>query len=259
MNARISSQFWPLVQARRRTGRPTRPSSSSRCGDDPGWETGRPSGVARLATACASSRTRTSDRCPDPEDGLELLVRPGLRLSRAGAQRRAELPPLHLRRVRRDARRQPWPVAAPARSVSRRGFELEPVAPAHRRDAARLRDPLRLRSRPVDRVLPRRPRAAVPFANESYAEFATEGAKFSLYARSRLPELIGRDAPAGRAPWPHGEVAFFCDDVDGEHRRLVAAGVTVLAPPTDRPWGERTLHVEDPDGYVVELTKPRAS
>ena len=97
------------------------------------------------------------------------------------------------------------------------------------------------------------------FANESYAEFATEGAKFSLFARSHLPELLGRDAPSGRAPWPHGEVAFFCDDVDGEHRRLVAAGVTVLAPPTDRPWGERTLHVEDPDGYVVELTKPRAS
>ncbi len=93
------------------------------------------------------------------------------------------------------------------------------------------------------------------FANESYAEFPTEGAKFSLYARSHLQELIGRDAPAGEAPWPQGEVAFFCDDVDSEHRRLVEAGVTVLAPPTDRPWGERTLHIADPDGYVVELTE----
>ena len=96
------------------------------------------------------------------------------------------------------------------------------------------------------------------FANESYAEFATEGAKFSLYARSHLQELIGREAPAGEAPWPQGETAFFCDDVDVEHARLVEAGVTVLAPPTDRAWGERTLHVADPDGNVVELTKPRA-
>jgi lactoylglutathione lyase len=96
------------------------------------------------------------------------------------------------------------------------------------------------------------------FANESYAEFATEGAKFSLFARASLPELIGVEAPAGEAPWPQGEVAFFCADVDAEHDRLASAGVRILAPPTDRQWGERTLHVADPDGNVVELTRPRA-
>jgi lactoylglutathione lyase len=95
------------------------------------------------------------------------------------------------------------------------------------------------------------------FSNESYAEFETEGAKFALYARAHLPELIGRAAPSGEAPWPQGEVAFMVDDVDAEHERLVAAGVRVLAPPTDRPWGERTLHVADPDGNVVELTRPK--
>ena len=95
------------------------------------------------------------------------------------------------------------------------------------------------------------------FANESYAEFATEGAKFSLFARSHLPELIDREAPAGEAPWPQGEIAFFVEDVDAEHERLAAAGVRLLAPPTDRPWGERTLHLADPDGNVVELTRPK--
>lgn len=96
------------------------------------------------------------------------------------------------------------------------------------------------------------------FASESYAEFATEGAKFSLFARSHLPGLIGREAPRGEVPWPQGEVAFFVEDVDAEHERLAAAGVRVLAPPTDRPWGERTLHLADPDGNVVELTRPKA-
>ena len=95
------------------------------------------------------------------------------------------------------------------------------------------------------------------FANESYGEFATEGAKFALFARSHLPELIGRSAPPGEAPWPQGEVAFMVEDVDSEHERLLAAGVPVLAPPTDRPWGERTLHVADPDGNVVELARPK--
>lgn len=92
---------------------------------------------------------------------------------------------------------------------------------------------------------------------EQYAEFATAGAKFALFARSGLAGLIGRQAPQARVPWPQGEVAFFCRDVDAEHNRLAAAGVEVLAPPTDRPWGERTLHVADPDGNVIELTRPK--
>lgn len=47
------------------------------------------------------------------------------------------------------------------------------------------------------------------------------------------------------------------DDVDGEQARLQDAGVPVLTPPTDGPWGERTLHVADPDGNVVELTRAK--
>ena len=93
------------------------------------------------------------------------------------------------------------------------------------------------------------------FRADAYAGFATDGAKFALFPRSELPGLIGHYAPPDPAPWPQGEVAFFVDDVDGEHARLRDAGVPVLAPPTDRPWGERTLHVADPDGNVVELTR----
>ena len=47
------------------------------------------------------------------------------------------------------------------------------------------------------------------------------------------------------------------DDVDREHAWLQGAGVPVLAPPTDRPWGERTLHIADPDRNVVELTRAK--
>ncbi len=94
----------------------------------------------------------------------------------------------------------------------------------------------------------------LPFRLEGdgYAEFATEGTRFALYDAGRLPELIGRTAvPAGAA-----EVAFLVEDVDAEARRLRAAGVRILTGPVDRPWGQRTLHVEDPDGHVVELAQP---
>jgi lactoylglutathione lyase len=73
------------------------------------------------------------------------------------------------------------------------------------------------------------------FASDTYAEFATVGAKFGLYARPQLPELIGRSAPTDAVPWPQGEVAFFVDDPDAEHERLRRAGVDVLAPPTTVP------------------------
>lgn len=85
-----------------------------------------------------------------------------------------------------------------------------------------------------------------------YAEFATEGCKFSLYERARLPGLIGREATEGG---PSGEVAFLVDDVEQEARRLERAGVTILSGPVDRPWGHRTLHFLDPDGQVVEFAQ----
>jgi lactoylglutathione lyase len=88
---------------------------------------------------------------------------------------------------------------------------------------------------------------------DGYAEFATDGARFGLYDRNRLGELTGQDATApGR---PGGEVVFLVEDVDAEAARLAAAGARILRGPVDRPWGHRTLHLEDPDGFVVELAE----
>lgn len=90
------------------------------------------------------------------------------------------------------------------------------------------------------------------FTESGYAEFATEGTKFALFERARLPQLIGRDGGEGEATM---EVAFLVDDVDVEAKRLRAAGVAELAGPVDRPWGQRTFHLLDPDGHVVELAQ----
>jgi lactoylglutathione lyase len=88
---------------------------------------------------------------------------------------------------------------------------------------------------------------------DGYVEFATEGTRFGLYDRNRLEELTGHDPEApGR---PGGEVVFLVTDVDAEAERLQEAGVPVLNGPVDRAWGHRTLHLEDPDGFVVELAQ----
>jgi lactoylglutathione lyase len=90
------------------------------------------------------------------------------------------------------------------------------------------------------------------FTESGYAEFNTEGVKFALFERAKLPSLIGRPATDGG---PSGEIAFVVDDVDAEATRVRAAGVEILSGPVDRPWGHRTFHFLDPDGNVVEFAQ----
>jgi lactoylglutathione lyase len=52
--------------------------------------------------------------------------------------------------------------------------------------------------------------------------------------------------------------AMQVEDVDDMAARLAAAGVALVQPPTDQPWGHRNLAVADPNGlrlvFFQELT-----
>ena len=85
-----------------------------------------------------------------------------------------------------------------------------------------------------------------------YAEFVTGETRFGLLERARASALIGREPTQGG---PAGEVLFLVDDVEAEAERLRGLGVEFLSGPVDRPWGHRTLHLLDPDGFVVELVQ----
>ena len=66
-----------------------------------------------------------------------------------------------------------------------------------------------------------------------------------------LLELSGRseEPPRGMALWVQVR------DVQDEHVRLAAAGVTVVRPPQLEPWGLVELWVEDPDGVSIVLVE----
>ena len=82
VNARISSQFWPLVEAV--DGQSTYEALFElACGGDPAWAFGPPRGVA-ISYCMRVFEDAFVRSVPDPEPGLELLVRPGLRLSQQG-------------------------------------------------------------------------------------------------------------------------------------------------------------------------------
>jgi catechol 2,3-dioxygenase-like lactoylglutathione lyase family enzyme len=42
-------------------------------------------------------------------------------------------------------------------------------------------------------------------------------------------------------------------DVDAEFGRLAAAGVEVVEPPVDEPWGLREGRIRDPDGLMLVI------
>jgi hypothetical protein len=82
VNARIASQFAPLVQGLH--GRSTYDALFQLAhGDDPGWEAGRPGGVG-VSFVLREFRDAFVEAVPDPEPDLEVLVRPGLHLSEQG-------------------------------------------------------------------------------------------------------------------------------------------------------------------------------
>ncbi len=127
VNARISSQFWPLVQAV--DGRSTYGALFElACGDDPGWEPGRQSGVA--VSYCLRVFEDAHVRSvPGPEDGLELLVRPGLRLSEQGRNDSQSFRLCIFDEVGETREEAVARCRARAERL-RRGFQLEPVRTA---------------------------------------------------------------------------------------------------------------------------------
>ena len=83
VNGRIASQFAPLVQALH--GRSTYDALFRlACGGDPEWSARPPDGVA-ISYVVRTFEDALVEAVPEPQEGVELLVRPGLRLSAQGA------------------------------------------------------------------------------------------------------------------------------------------------------------------------------
>ena len=86
-----------------------------------------------------------------------------------------------------------------------------------------------------------------------YAQLDTGSCRLALFEREAMAETLGvpsRDVPAF-------EIGFKVDDVDAAFNALVDRGASPAVAPTDRPWGQRTAYVRDPDGHLVELAEDR--
>ncbi len=76
---------------------------------------------------------------------------------------------------------------------------------------------------------------------------------FVLFDTNSIPLALSQaKLNLDEAPFPGMGVALWidCDDVDGLHARLQAAGATIVTAPYDGPFG-RTMILTDPDGYRI--------
>jgi lactoylglutathione lyase len=84
-----------------------------------------------------------------------------------------------------------------------------------------------------------------------YAQLDTGSCRLALYERSAMAETLG----VADADVDTFEIGFKVDDVDRAYAELIGRGAAPAVPPTDRPWGQRTAYVRDPDGHLVELAQ----
>jgi catechol 2,3-dioxygenase-like lactoylglutathione lyase family enzyme len=94
---------------------------------------------------------------------------------------------------------------------------------------------------------------------EHWAQFDCGSITLGLYDRAAMAENLGVGESELGSPPGALELAFEVEDCDASYQAALAAGARAFRPPEDRPWGERTGYVLDPDGALVEFyCRPRA-
>jgi uncharacterized glyoxalase superfamily protein PhnB len=85
--------------------------------------------------------------------------------------------------------------------------------------------------------------------------FGGEAAAFTSFrVGTSYLNLIAQPAERQWSWW--GRVIFYVGDVDGLYARARAAGLAPAAAPRDAEWGERYVHLTDPDGHELSFARP---
>jgi predicted enzyme related to lactoylglutathione lyase len=90
--------------------------------------------------------------------------------------------------------------------------------------------------------------------NEYYVEVPA-GPVTVGFSRRKFTECRLDQRPCDREPARSGKniLDFVAPDVDAEHERIAAMGVTWLMPPATQPWGSRAMIFTDPDGNLINV------
>lgn len=77
----------------------------------------------------------------------------------------------------------------------------------------------------------------------------------NLLRRTAADDLIA-PAPVGtRDDSARFQLTIWVDDVDTASNQLEERGIVLVNGPIDRPWGQRTVCIADPDGHLWEIAQ----
>jgi uncharacterized glyoxalase superfamily protein PhnB len=89
---------------------------------------------------------------------------------------------------------------------------------------------------------------------EDYAEFPTGVGVLAIFSADAQERYIAGSAEAAKNK--SVVLQFRVDDVDQQYRRLQGLVKTWVKPPTNQPWGTRSIYFRDPDGNLVDFYAP---
>ena len=92
-----------------------------------------------------------------------------------------------------------------------------------------------------------------------YAQLDTGATRLGLYTRGAMAKTLGMSLKPPAHDAPGFEIGFKVPDVGAAFTELVERGASPVTPPTNRPWGQRTAYVRDPDGHLIELAQDLSS
>ncbi|HTW59711.1 MAG TPA: VOC family protein [Terriglobales bacterium] len=91
-------------------------------------------------------------------------------------------------------------------------------------------------------------------SGKDYAEFHTGAAVLAIFSASAQQQYIPDSAEAAKNK--SAILEFRVADVDKEYARLQGLVKTWVKPPTNQPWGTRSIYFRDPDGNLVDFYAP---
>jgi catechol 2,3-dioxygenase-like lactoylglutathione lyase family enzyme len=88
-----------------------------------------------------------------------------------------------------------------------------------------------------------------------FAQLDTGATRLALYTRIAMAKTVGIPLQPPAQDAPGFEIGFKVNDVDAAFAELLQRGAAAVTSPTNRPWGQRTAYVRDPDGHLIELAQ----
>lgn len=93
---------------------------------------------------------------------------------------------------------------------------------------------------------------------DDFGRFVAYEGGFGIWEAGFAHQLIYEKPPQGSGPLGRRnlELYFETEVIEGTWSRLVEAGVELVHPMIEQPWGQRVFRLYDPDGHIVEIGEP---